>query len=66
MGAWDTDSFGNDTACDWAYTLEGSNDLSLVESTIDNVLEAGDDYLEAPDAEEALVWADPVEGRQER
>ncbi len=30
MGAWAVDSFGNDTACDWAYGLEEVSDLSLV------------------------------------
>ena len=28
MGAWSNDPFGNDTACDWKYSLEESNDLS--------------------------------------
>ncbi len=60
MGAWDTDAFGNDTACDWAYSLEGSGDLSLVESTIDRVLATGSDYLEAPEAEEALAAAEVI------
>lgn len=60
MGAWDVDAFGNDTACDWAYGLEETDDLLLVENTIEWVLSAGDDYLEAPDAEEALAAAEVI------
>lgn len=60
MGAWDTDAFGNDTACDWAYSLEDTGDLVLVESTIDKVLATGSDYLEAPEAEEALAAAEVI------
>ena len=60
MGAWSRESFGNDTACDWAYNLEGTSDLSLVENTIDNVLSIGGEYLEAPDAEEAIAAAEVV------
>lgn len=55
MGTWSHESFGNDTACDWAYELEGITDLSVIESTIDRVLESKDEYLEAPDAEEAIA-----------
>jgi hypothetical protein len=60
MGAWSTDVFGNDTACDWAYGLEGTQDLSLVESALEVVLAAGDDYLEAPEAEEALAAGEVI------
>jgi hypothetical protein len=55
MGAWSTSSFGNDTACDWAYGLSDCDDLSLIEDTLENVLEVGSEYLEAPDAEEAIA-----------
>ena len=60
MGAWGTGIFDNDTACDWIYDLEETNDLSLIESTLDKVLDAGAKYLEAPDAEEALAAAEAV------
>jgi hypothetical protein len=60
MGTWDIDAFGNDTACDWGYSLEDTNDLSLVESTIDRVLATGSDYLEVPDAEEALAAVEVI------
>jgi hypothetical protein len=46
MGAWSIESFGNNTACDWAYDLKKTSDLSLVHETIEGVLDAGDDYLE--------------------
>jgi len=55
MGAWDTTSFGNDTANDWAYGLLESNDFSLIEATLQKVLDFGDEYLEAPEAEEGIA-----------
>ncbi|HRK35160.1 MAG TPA: DUF4259 domain-containing protein [Candidatus Hydrogenedentes bacterium] len=60
MGAWDVNAFGNDTACDWLYMLEEARDLSLVEETLDRVLNAGDEYIDASDAEEALVAIEVV------
>lgn len=60
MGAWSHDSFGNDDACDWAYRLEDCDDLSLIESTLDAVLAAGDDYLASPEAAEAIAAAEAV------
>ena len=61
MGAWSTDSFGNDTACDWAYGLEETSDLSLVRETIERVIECGDeDCLEAPDADEAIAAVEVI------
>lgn len=55
MGTWSREPFGNDTANDWAYGLEDVKDLSYVEAALDKVLAVGDDYLEAPDAEEAIA-----------
>ena len=60
MGAWSKDSFGNDTACDWAYGLDEVPDLSLISETIQKVLEAGNEYLEAPDAEEAIAAVEVI------
>jgi hypothetical protein len=60
MGAWGTGIFDNDTACDWAYTLEESDDLSVVEEALEKVMSAGAEYLEAPDAEEALAAAEVI------
>src|SRR4051812_34261367 len=60
MGAWDATSFGNDHANDWAYDLEKANDLSYIDATLKKILDAGDDYIEAPDAEEAIAAAEVV------
>ncbi|MBL9202833.1 MAG: DUF4259 domain-containing protein [Opitutaceae bacterium] len=60
MGAWSELPFGNDTACDWAYGLEDSEDLSYIEETLQTVLDAGDDYLEAPAGDEAIAAAEVV------
>ena len=54
MGAWGVLAFDNDEANDWAYDLEGGDDLSLIESAFGAVEEA-EDYLEAPDASNALA-----------
>ena|SRR5438270_8386453 len=54
MGAWGVLAFDNDDANDWAYDLEKVDDLSLVESAFEAVVEA-EDYLEAPDALNALA-----------
>ena len=54
MGAWGVLAFDNDDANDWAYDLEGADDLALVESAFDTI-EQTDDYLEAPDASNALA-----------
>jgi hypothetical protein len=60
MGSWANDPFGNDTACDWKYGLDDVDDLSLIEETIQRVLEIGQEYLEAPTAEEAIAAADTI------
>lgn len=60
MGAWDATSFGNDTANDWAYGLEECDDLSYIETAIQKILDAGDDYIERPDAEEVIAAAEVV------
>ena len=60
MGAWSKDSFGNDTACDWAYGLEDTSDLSLVRETIQKAVGSGDEHLEAPDAEETIAAVEVI------
>ena len=47
MGAWSHEPFGSDDANDWAYGLEDTTDLSLIEAALDRVLRA-DGCLEAP------------------
>lgn len=46
MGAWGVLAFDNDSANDWAYDLEESDDLSLVESAFEEVEQVGADYLD--------------------
>lgn len=58
MGAWDASSFGNDTANDWAYDLKECDDLSHIQSTLQHVVDAGDDYLDADLASEAIAAAE--------
>ncbi len=60
MGAWAVDAFGNDEACDWAYDLSESKDLSSVESTLSKVLAVGDGYLESPEAIAGIAAAETV------
>jgi hypothetical protein len=60
MGAWSSDPFGNDTAGDWKYGLDDVDDFTLIEKTIQKVLDFGDDYIEAPDAEEAIAAIDTI------
>ena len=59
MGAWGVLAFDNDDANDWAYGLDETEDLSLVESAFHAVEEA-DAYLEAPDASNALAACEVV------
>lgn len=66
MGAWSHESFGNDDAADWIAQLEERKDLGLVESTLDAILAIGDDYLEAPEACEAIAAAEVVARLQGR
>jgi hypothetical protein len=59
MGAWGVLAFDNDDAGDWAYGLEEVDDLSLVESAFE-VVEGAGDYLEAPDASNALAACEVI------
>jgi hypothetical protein len=58
MGAWDSDPFGNDNACDWVYEAEQATDLSFIAKTIENIHEQAGDDLEG--AEEAIAAADTL------
>ena len=48
MGTWDTNTFDNDAAMDWAGELADSNDLSLLARSLDPG-ELRGYYLQAPD-----------------
>ena len=55
MGAWSHEPFGNDTAGDWAYDLLETNDLSLIEAVLEKTIKESEEFLEAPDGEEAVA-----------
>ncbi|MCP4163288.1 MAG: DUF4259 domain-containing protein [Deltaproteobacteria bacterium] len=58
MGAWGIGNFDNDTACDWAYELEESSDLSVIQRSIDAVFD--DDYIDGDIGSEALAAIDTL------
>lgn len=43
MGTWSHESFGNDTANDWAYELEDATDFSVIEAALQVALDEGDE-----------------------
>ena len=60
MGAWGSGVFENDTGCDFATTVAEGGGIPALTQALDRVLSSKDDYLEAPDAEEALAAAEIV------
>lgn len=58
MGAWSHEPFGNDSACDWASDLEGTTDFSMIETALDEMIEAEDDYLDADLGSAAIAAAE--------
>jgi len=60
MGAWGVDSFGNDDAADWAFGLDESSNLQLVEETLSRATVGSEEYLESPTACEAIAAAEAV------
>ncbi|HXQ69701.1 MAG TPA: DUF4259 domain-containing protein [Pyrinomonadaceae bacterium] len=60
MGTWSHEPFGNDTAIDWAYELEHTQDFLLVEQAIQRVLDCGPEYLDADWAVEAIAAAEII------
>jgi hypothetical protein len=64
-GAWDHTTFGNDDACDWGADLHSTEDLSLIEDTLDTAINGGD-YLDAPMACAAIAAAEVVARLQGR
>jgi hypothetical protein len=55
LGAWGVLALDNDDANDWAYDLDQTNNLSLVESAIQEVEGTGSGYLEQGIACNALA-----------
>ena len=60
MGAWGTGLFENDDALDFAGDVVERGGLALVENVIEELLDMGDEYVEAPEAEQVLVAAEIV------
>lgn len=61
MGAWSADSFGNDGALDWLYEFTENPGVEMLRDTLEHALTAeSDEYLEAPDSEEAIAAAEIV------
>lgn len=63
MGTWSHESFGNDTANDWAYELEDATDFSVIEAVLQVALDEGDEYLDADLAMEAIAAVEVIAKR---
>ncbi|MGK5737045.1 DUF4259 domain-containing protein [Acinetobacter junii] len=63
MGTWSHESFGNDTANDWAYELEDATDFSVIEAALQVALDEGDEYLDADLAMEAIAVVEVIAKR---
>ncbi len=63
METWSHESFGNDTANDWAYELEDATDFSLIEAALQVALDEGDEYLDADLAMEAIAAVEVIAKR---
>ncbi len=59
MGAWSEDTFGNDTACDWAGTFLDNPGLEAVREAIEAVL-ASEDYLDNGEACDCLAACEVI------
>lgn len=60
MDAWDSTSFGNDTASDWLSELVESSDLEMIRDAFDAVLSVGEEVLEVESGEEGVAAAEVV------
>ena len=60
MGAWGHLAFDNDTAGDWADGLEDVDDLSLVESALEELEVVEDQYLDQDVACNALAACEVI------
>eukprot|EP00487_Bulimina_marginata_P012517 TRINITY_DN8854_c0_g1_i1.p1 TRINITY_DN8854_c0_g1~~TRINITY_DN8854_c0_g1_i1.p1 ORF type:complete len:104 (+),score=23.09 TRINITY_DN8854_c0_g1_i1:34-345(+) len=61
MGTWSHESFGNDTANDWAYELEDATDFAVIEAALQVALDEGDEYLDADLAMEAIAAVEVID-----
>ncbi len=60
MGTWGPGIFDNDKAADWAFELAKNTDMSLIESTVGDVLKEGNKYLNTDIAIKALAAMEVV------
>ena len=61
MGAWAEDSFGNDSAADWAGQFaEGGRGLEAVVETLNAVMQEGEDYLDSDFAADAIAACEVI------
>ncbi len=60
MSAWGTGIFDNHAAGEFAVAVAERGGVAALEAALDRVLSAGDVYLEAPKAEQALAAAEIV------
>jgi hypothetical protein len=56
MGAWSGEPFGNDTAADWVWELDESDDWEVVREALNEALEPGE-FVDADVASSAIAAA---------
>lgn len=60
MGAWSAEPFGNDTAADWAYELEGQTDWNVVRDALRVAADTEGSQLDSDAATVAIAAAEVV------
>ena len=61
MGAWNSDPFGNDKACDWALDLQKSRQgFDFIRKTLEKVLTKNNGSPWTTDSEKAIAAAETV------
>ena len=60
MGTWSSEIFGNDESFHWLSLLENTDDYSLVRQSLEEILAAGENYVEIDLASGALAAAEVV------
>lgn len=60
MGAWGSDGFSNDDALDWLQDFAEAPTLEMLKDTLEHIVVADAEDLEAPDCSEAIAAAEIV------
>jgi hypothetical protein len=61
VGAWGPGAFENDDSSDWVWELEDDTDASVVTEALSAIVDLdADDYIEAPEACNAIAAAEIV------